>query len=139
VGFEYLLDANVPVIKTEPEKIRQALMNLFINSADAMLVDRGKIVLRTRMNEDRVEIEVEDSGCGISEENLEKVFDPFFTTKEPGKGTGLGLAVCLGLVESLGGTMKLSSQPDCGTTVVLSVPIEGSSANYTDYPKIIAD
>jgi signal transduction histidine kinase len=139
VEFEYLLDENVPIIKTEPEKIRQALMNLFINAADAMLADSGKIILRSRTNDDRVEIEVEDSGCGISEENLEKVFDPFFTTKEPGKGTGLGLAVCLGLVESLGGTMKLSSQPGCGTSVVLSVPVEDSSASYTDYPKIIAD
>ncbi len=128
VEFEYELDPNVPVVKTEPEKVRQALMNLFINSADAMPVDGGKIVLRTRTNEDRVEIEVEDNGCGIAEENLEKVFDPFFTTKEPGKGTGLGLAVCLGLVESLGGTMNLSSRPDCGTTVVLTVPVAGKES-----------
>jgi two-component system, NtrC family, sensor kinase len=124
VEFEYVLDPNVPIVKTEPEKVRQALMNLFINSADAMPAAGGRIILRTRTNGDHVEISVEDNGCGIVEEHLEKVFDPFFTTKEPGKGTGLGLAVCLGLVESLGGTMKLSSRPDCGTTVVLTVPLE---------------
>jgi two-component system, NtrC family, sensor kinase len=69
-----------------------------------------------------VEIEVEDTGSGISEENLAKIFDPFFTTKEPGKGTGLGLAVCLGLVESMGGTINVQSEEGKGTVVMVRIP-----------------
>ncbi len=99
------------------------MVNLVINAADAT-GQGGKIMLRTRTHDNNVEIEIEDNGCGISAENLEKVFDPFFTTKEPGRGTGLGLAVCLGLVESLGGSMNLASEEDRGTTALLKLPVQ---------------
>ena len=122
VEFAYELDPNASRMVTEPEKIRQAVVNLVINAADAT-GQGGKILLRTRMSDNHVEIEIEDNGCGISAENLEKVFDPFFTTKEPGRGTGLGLAVCLGLVESLGGSMNLVSEEGRGTTALLKLPV----------------
>ena len=76
-----------------------------------------------------MEIEIEDNGCGISAEHLEKVFDPFFTTKEPGRGTGLGLAVCLGLVESMGGSMNLVSEEGRGTTALLRLPVTRQTYN----------
>ncbi len=122
VEFAYELDPNASRMITEPEKIRQAVVNLVINAADAT-GQGGKILLRTRLRDDHVEIEIEDNGCGISAENLEKVFDPFFTTKEPGRGTGLGLAVCLGLVESMGGSMNLVSEEGRGTTALLRLPV----------------
>jgi len=123
VEFAYELDPNASRMVTEPEKIRQAVVNLVINAADAT-GQGGKILLRTRMSSNHVEIEIEDNGCGISAEHLEKVFDPFFTTKEPGRGTGLGLAVCLGLVESMGGSMNLVSEEGRGTTALLRLPAQ---------------
>ncbi len=125
VEFAYELDPKAPRLTTEPEKLRQTVVNLVINAADAT-GQGGKILLRTRMRDNHVEIEIEDNGCGISAENLEKVFDPFFTTKEPGRGTGLGLAVCLGLVESLGGSMNLVSEEGRGTTAILRLPRTGA-------------
>lgn len=128
LDFEFELCPDLPMIKTEPEKIRQTLVNLIFNAADAIPESGGKIVLRTRKSGDMMEIQVQDSGSGISAEDLEKVFDPFFTTKDPGKGTGLGLAVCLGLVESLGGGIDVSSVEGQGTTVTVALPIENHAS-----------
>jgi signal transduction histidine kinase len=122
IEFEYQLDPELEPVRTEPDKMRQILVNLIFNSADAMSDPPGKIILRTRKAEKGVEIEVEDNGAGIPEEHLEKVFDPFFTTKEPGKGTGLGLAVCLGLVESLGGSIQIRAAEGHGTVVTVRQP-----------------
>jgi len=122
IEFEYQLDPELQPLETEPDKIRQILVNLIFNAADAMADLPGKITLRTRKTEEGVEIEVEDNGAGIPEEHLEKVFDPFFTTKEPGKGTGLGLAVCLGLAESLGGSIQIRSTERQGTVVTMRLP-----------------
>jgi len=127
VDFGYDFDPAVPRIITEPEKIRQAIVNLVFNAADAISGPGGKVVLRTRALDENIEIEVEDNGCGISAEHLEKVFDPFFTTKAPGRGTGLGLAVCLGLVESLGGAMNLKSEEGRGTTARLTLPVRSET------------
>jgi two-component system NtrC family sensor kinase len=123
IEFEYFLDSDLPIIETEPEKLRQILVNLIFNAADAIPESGGKIILSTRSNSKDLEIEVKDTGSGIEQENLEKIFDPFFTTKEPGKGTGLGLAVCAGLVESLRGAINVESTEGQGTTVLVSLPI----------------
>jgi two-component system NtrC family sensor kinase len=69
-----------------------------------------------------VKISVKDNGAGISSDNLKKIFAPFFTTKPPGKGTGLGLYVCYGIVEGMGGTMEVESQRGVGTTFVVYLP-----------------
>ncbi len=122
IQFEYQLEPKLEPVKTEPDKMRQILVNLIFNAADAMVDQPGKIILRTKKAEKGVNIEVEDNGAGIPEEHLEKVFDPFFTTKEPGKGTGLGLAVCLGLVESLGGSIQIRSAEKKGTVVTIALP-----------------
>ncbi|MGB6064258.1 MAG: ATP-binding protein [Desulfomonilaceae bacterium] len=126
VEFEFQLAPDLPLLKTEPEKIRQVIVNLVFNAADAIPQSGGKIILRTHKDDSAAQIEVEDTGSGISQENLTKVFDPFFTTKEPGKGTGLGLAVCLGLVESMGGTINIESEEGKGTLVSVRIPrVEG--------------
>jgi two-component system, NtrC family, sensor kinase len=69
-----------------------------------------------------VEISVTDNGCGISPENLGKVFTPFFTTKPVGKGTGLGLSVCYGIINTMGGTIGVSSRLGEGTTFTIRLP-----------------
>jgi len=121
IKFEYKPDQNLPIIETEPEKIRQIIVNLIFNAADAIPECGGKILLATRKGSDGIEIEVSDTGSGIPEEDLYKVFDPFFTTKDAGKGTGLGLAVCLGLAQSIGGSLDIKSVLGQGTTVVLKL------------------
>ncbi|MDQ7782661.1 MAG: ATP-binding protein [Desulfomonilaceae bacterium] len=122
ITFEYGPDPDVPTVKTEPEKIRQVLVNLIFNAVDAIPDEGGTISLRTRRRDDGIEIEVEDTGVGIPETDMHRIFDPFFTTKEPGKGTGLGLAVCLGLIESLGGTITIRSVEGRGTAVTVRLP-----------------
>jgi two-component system, NtrC family, sensor kinase len=74
------------------------------------------------------EILFADSGCGIAPENLERVFEPFFTTKEVGKGTGLGLFICYGIVEKHGGTIDIESKLGKGTILKIRLPISGSLA-----------
>jgi signal transduction histidine kinase len=124
VSFEYALDPELASVETEPEKIRQILVNLIFNALDALPESGGTITLRTRKTEEGIEIKVEDTGCGIPEQDMQKVFDPFFTTKEPGKGTGLGLAVCLGLVESLGGAIDVRSYENQGTVASIKLPLK---------------
>ncbi|GEM_PF-585581 len=118
-----ILDGRLEQVQTQPEKLRQVLINLLFNAADAMPESGGKIFLRTRrLASNLIEIEVEDNGSGVPSQDLHKVFDPFFTTKEPGRGTGLGLTVCLSLVESLGGTIDIRSEEGKGTVVTVRLP-----------------
>jgi signal transduction histidine kinase len=64
-----------------------------------------------------------DTGCGISKDDLANIFNPFFTTKPPGKGTGLGLSICLTILERLGGTVSVQSEPGKGTTFAVRLPV----------------
>src|SRR5580765_2406325 len=77
-------------------------------------------------NRDHLQLEVTDTGCGMSPETQAKVFDPFFTTKSAGRG--LGLAVVHGTVRDLGGTIRISSEPDKGTTFQVLLPLGKTSA-----------
>ncbi len=134
------------LVKADLNQFEQVLINLIVNSRDAM-PDGGKIILRTRnvitsecgaYNEpslvpnDYVAVEVEDFGQGIPPEAKDKIFEPFFTTKEMGKGTGLGLATVYGIVKQTGGYVFFSSVIGKGTifTVLLPryVPEEAASA-----------
>ncbi|MBW2655650.1 MAG: two-component sensor histidine kinase [Deltaproteobacteria bacterium] len=117
----------VPGFMGDPSQFQQVMLNLFNNAMDAIEERHGSSggrlsVAVRRENENRVEIKISDNGSGISSENIEKVFSPFFTTKPVGKGTGLGLSVCYGIIESFGGTMKLNSDQNVGTTFVISLP-----------------
>jgi two-component system NtrC family sensor kinase len=87
------------------------------------LKDGGDLTVRARREgEDRVKIEVEDTGVGIPEQDLPRIFDPFFTTKEVGKGTGLGLSISYGIVKSAGGRIEVSSEVGKGTTFIVTLP-----------------
>ena len=81
-----------------------------------------------------VEIEVSDSGSGISEEEMPRIFDPFFTTKEIGEGTGLGLSVSLRIIESIHGAMNISSLPGAGTTLRIQLPVAESVSAAFHHP-----
>ncbi|MBN2062761.1 MAG: cache domain-containing protein [Deltaproteobacteria bacterium] len=114
--------ADLPSISLDRAQFQGVLMNLIINALDATPAG-GKIWVMTGPKPSEsdpmqkgVEIVVADTGCGISPEDLEKVFDPFFTTKEVGEGTGLGLSVCLGVVQRHGGTIRVRSELGNGST-----------------------
>jgi signal transduction histidine kinase len=117
----------VPLVRANATRLGQVLLNLIVNGAQAIPpgdVERNEIRVTARVSApDRVTVDVRDTGCGIPAENLERIFDPFFTTKPVGEGTGLGLAVCLNIIESLGGTITVDSQPGKGTTFHLTLPI----------------
>jgi two-component system NtrC family sensor kinase len=101
-------------------------LNLLNNAIDAVLarhgVSGGELTVKANPSDNgRVEIQVTDNGVGINADNLEKVFAPFFTTKPVGEGTGLGLSVCYGIVESMGGRMEVTSQEGRGTTFTVKL------------------
>jgi CheY-like chemotaxis protein len=99
-----------------------ALLNLSINSVDAM-PNGGTLAFRTRIQKENwIEVLVEDDGEGIAHDVLAKVMEPFFTTKDENKGTGLGLSMTYGVIKAHGGTIDIASQPGRGTTVKIGVP-----------------
>ena len=115
-------------IKGDPGALAHALMNLCVNALDAMN-GGGLLVLRTRNEPDgTVVLEVEDDGCGMSREVLDRALDPFFTTKPQGKGTGLGLSIVYATVKAHEGRMELHSEPGLGTRVTLAFPACQSAA-----------
>lgn len=117
------LDPNVPLIMSDAPLIRQVLLNILMNAKQA--VDKsGVIELRTKSRKKGwIDVEIQDDGCGISEENLEKIFLPFFSTKQETNGTGLGLAICRGIVEKLGGSITVKSKPNEGTLFTVRLPL----------------
>jgi CheY-like chemotaxis protein len=128
------LAAGLHAVRVDPGQLQQVLLNLAVNARDAM-PRGGRLTLRTRnvavaeeggesglAPGDWVLLEVEDTGIGMSEEVERHVFEPFFTTKEAGQGTGLGLAVVLGIVEQSGGRVGVRSRPGEGTAFDIHLP-----------------
>jgi signal transduction histidine kinase len=108
-----------PIVRTDPYRLRQVFLNLITNAIHAT---GGRITLSLQGSGDGIHVAVQDSGCGIPEENLEKIFEPFFSTKKPGQGTGMGLYVSRGIVEKLGGSLKVKSQVGKGSTFIITLP-----------------
>ncbi len=104
-------------------QIKQVLMNLGLNAIHAMRSSKEKLLeIEVDSTESTVEIRVSDHGHGIPSEILPRVFDPFFTTKAPNEGTGLGLSVCLSIVQHHRGELQVESEPGKGTTFTVSLP-----------------
>ncbi len=122
IQLEVDLSKQLPEILIDENQIEQILVNLLLNAIQA-IENQGKITVRSYVTSDRtsVAIEVIDTGCGISPENMSKIFEPFFSTKP--KGTGLGLAVTYGIVQKHGGKIYATSQPKQGTRFVIEFPI----------------
>ena len=83
----------------------------------------GTLTLRAIRSDSRVLVQVIDTGIGIAPESMTKIFDPFFTTKDVGRGTGLGLAVCYGILSDHGGRLDVRSTPGSGTTFTITLPV----------------
>lgn len=116
-------DPELPEISMDASKIEQVLVNVMINAGQAMS-QGGEMSIRTGMNasKNHITIRIEDTGCGIPEENIEKLFDPFFSTKGH-KGTGLGLSVSYGIIQSHGGDIEVESTPGKGTAFTIILPM----------------
>jgi two-component system, NtrC family, sensor histidine kinase HydH len=110
-------------LECDPEQLKQVLLNLIMNAIQAM-PQGGTIVLAARQSGHTVTIDVQDQGCGINEDNLDRVFDPFFTTKET--GSGLGLSVADQIIRQHGGMLTIARSSPEGATVRISLPLKSS-------------
>ena len=120
ISFETDLPETPARVRADERALRQVFLNLLLNAMESLEGRCG--VVRTTLRERRghVEIHVSDTGAGISQRDLPRVFEPFFTTKR--MGTGLGLALTRGIVENLGGTIAIESEPGRGTVVTVVLP-----------------
>ncbi len=136
------IQEDLPKVLVDKNKLTQVFVNLFINAVHAM-PEAGKLTIRSfvrqleetrkdigrrlddyfEVGEKVVVVEIEDTGMGISEENLKRVFDPFFTTKGPGRGTGLGLSVTRNIIIMHKGLIEIESQVKKGTRVIITLRI----------------
>ncbi len=125
VKINKVLSPSLPEILMDSSQIQQVFTNIILNAAEA-IEEEGELTVVTRMAPDNEHIEIEftDTGCGIPPENHEKIFDPFFTTKEVGRGTGLGLAVSYGIIARHKGTIELKSDPGKGSTFIVRLPLK---------------
>lgn len=122
--------AGLPRVRMNGAHLQQVLMNLLTNALDA-IAGKGRIDIVARHDGATVHLEVRDTGCGIPEADLARIFDPFFTTKPPGKGTGLGLALCARLLERAGGTIRVESRVGQGSTFFVRLPAYRSERGST--------
>ncbi|MGH9945740.1 MAG: two-component system sensor histidine kinase NtrB [Pyrinomonadaceae bacterium] len=122
IEFDIQIADDLPMVNADGGQLQQAVIALATNAVDAM-PDGGKLTFRVIANPKSVAIEVEDTGTGIPVEDMSKIFEPFFTTKEVDKGTGLGLAVCYGIISDHGGRLNVRSNIGKGTTFTILLPI----------------
>jgi signal transduction histidine kinase len=121
------LQEDLPQVECDASQMQQVILNLVLNGAQAMQPrGGGKLTVRTHLlaEDNCVELCVQDTGEGISPENLTKIFDPFFTTKPDGKGVGLGLAVLYGIVKAHEGEVEVASERNKGTTFTVTLPLK---------------
>jgi PAS domain S-box-containing protein len=119
------LASSLPAVRADVQQLNHLFMNIILNAAEAM-DGKGCLIVRTHAlpNNQRVGIEISDTGPGIPQKILPQIFEPFFTTKEEGKGTGLGLSLAYGIVENHGGNIRANSQTGRGTKFTIELPIE---------------
>jgi signal transduction histidine kinase len=121
IKIEKQLSPSLPLVMADFDQLQQVSTNLIMNALQAM-TGGGKLTLRTSADDNQLKIEVQDTGQGISKENMRKLFTPFFTTKEKGKGVGLGLAVAYGIIQRHKGRIEVQSKEGEGTTFTIYLP-----------------
>jgi signal transduction histidine kinase/CheY-like chemotaxis protein len=117
-------EPDLPMVQIDVPRIKQVFLNIINNAVYAMKEAGGTLTIRTTLAGSVVKVAFEDSGPGIPPEILGRIFDPFFTTKPEVSGTGLGLSVSLGIVQSHGGTIDVVSEIGKGSTFTVTLPLE---------------
>jgi len=130
------LEKDLDFVKMDAAQLQQIIMNLALNAKDS-ITKEGKIIFLAKnfvisdenksdykqlAKGDYIRFEIEDTGHGISKDNLKHIFDPFFTTKRPGKGTGLGLSMVYGIIKNINGEIEVQSNLDKGTIFTILIP-----------------
>jgi len=125
INVELNIEKDIPPVRVNKDRMVQVMVNLLLNAGEAM-VGEGKIEIGLKKGEDgkTVTIIVEDSGPGIPENIIDDIFEPFVTTKPEGQGTGLGLAVCHGIIRSFGGTIRAENRIEGGARFIIELPIK---------------
>jgi two-component system, NtrC family, sensor kinase len=126
------LEPNLPHVMCLPGDLNQVFLNLIVNSAHAMEAklgessqQKGTLTVRTRHADDRVIVQIQDTGTGIAPNIQDRIYDPFFTTKKVGRGTGQGLAIARSIVvDRHGGIISFETEMRQGTTFTISIPIQ---------------
>ena len=114
---------DIPAILADPHQLEQVIINMLLNAGHAMATGGTLTIVSARATDlNGVLIKIADTGCGIPEENMSRIFDPFFTTKDT-SGTGLGLSVSYGIINSHGGSIEVESSVGVGTTFTIKLPI----------------
>ena len=121
ISFQIETPDDLPPVSGDAGQLQQAIIALATNAIDAM-PEGGVLKISSSHEGSYVLVEVSDTGGGIPPENVAKIFEPFFTTKEVGEGTGLGLAVCYGILTEHGGSLDVQSTVGVGTTFTISLP-----------------
>jgi two-component system NtrC family sensor kinase len=122
------LSADLPKTFADGDQLQQVFLNLFLNARDAM-PSGGELSIKTGFENNEIVVEIADAGAGISENDRKKIFDPFFTTKPTGKGTGLGLAVCYGIITAHHGKIEVAARKNGGTSFRISLPFNETASN----------
>ncbi len=114
---------HIPLVNAIEDQMKQVVFNLITNACDAIEGRGGRVLISTSFANGQIDLSVKDNGCGIDPADVQSVFAPFFTTKKEGRGTGLGLSICYGIVTTHKGTIKVSSNPDGGSTFTVNIPV----------------
>ena len=118
------VQGEIPPFESDRGKLQQIFLNI-INNALAAMEDGGRLdITLERVDENSVSASFADTGRGIPEEDLKRVFEPFFTTKASKGGTGLGLSITYGLVQELGGSIRVESTVGKGTRFTVNLPLK---------------
>lgn len=125
IRFRTVISSDLPVFDSDPEQLRQVILNLALNAIQAM-PNGGEIVLAARRENSNVVIQVRDQGNGIAQDDVGRIFDPFFTTKA--NGTGLGLSVSHQIIAQHQGVLKVERNPDRGMTFSIFIPWKAAAS-----------
>jgi PAS domain S-box-containing protein len=123
VSLATMLDDDLPRIYTNSSQLAQVFMHLIKNALQSLRGD-GRVLITTTYQNPNIQITIKDNGIGMSEELKKKVFEPFFTTKEVGTGMGLGLSISLSIINQIGGSLDIDSEPEKGTLVTILIPAD---------------
>ncbi|HYL82610.1 MAG TPA: PAS domain S-box protein [Candidatus Angelobacter sp.] len=141
IEMKTLVSKNIGTVRADPSQIEQVILNLIVNSRDAMpdggklVIQTGEVQLEAKLGQDEtavvpgryITLSVSDTGVGISAETLPHIFEPFYSTKESSRGTGLGLSTVYGIVKQSGGHISVDSEPGRGTTFQVYLPRVGDA------------